>query len=317
MSLGLQEIIVLAVIGWLVISFIQRRSQRPVSETEPVRSGSGSGGTLLAAFAGFGVIALVFVLLAASFVGVERRTATIDTSPAHTVAELPANFDPSASTIKRGHIETATTGQAASLPVSALEIANLDLPQADRSQTEDELPAWLTEGTISDGTSTTIIVSSQQFATIEEARDDALAHVNSRLASDLARFPPQRFSLRNNQPLNPQAAIRDTYVQTIRRDFGTFFHPMYRVWHRVELSPQVRAAYLASRIEGSSFAHLLVTLTAFAALLIAPLGIVVTGLLTRLTGPGSRPWWIGVIGGMVVGTWIIGAQVLNHFVVLW
>lgn len=64
--------------------------------------------------------------------------------------------------------------------------------------------------------------------------------------------------------------VKEQYAEVIDRDFGAFFHPMYRVWWQVELSPEVRTEFLpawkrgltANRIYNVGYAATLLALAA-------------------------------------------------------
>lgn len=212
--------------------------------------------------------------------------------------------------------------------VSALETSNDPLPQADLTATTEPAPDWLTTGNHVFGDRQMTVVASQQYATEHEARADALAQVALIVAQDTAKYlSPELIRPRDDlvrleagATISPEVihlGIHDTYVQTVQRDFGTFFAPMYRVWHRVELSPMVREPLLLRWHEAVLTARTRTVVAGFAALTLIPLGIVFATSLLKLTAGAFAPLVRSATALGVVALWIVGASVLNQFVVLW
>lgn len=212
--------------------------------------------------------------------------------------------------------------------VSALETSNDPLPQADRTAPAEPAPDWLTTGNHVFGDRQMTVVASQQYATEHEARVDALAQVARIVSQDTAKYlSPELIRPRDDlvrleagATISPEVihlGIQDTYVQTVQRDFGTFFAPMYRVWHRVELSPAVREPLLLRWHEAVLSARTRTVVAGFAALTLIPLGVVFAASLLKLTGGAFAPMIRGASVLGVVALWIAGACVLNQFVILW
>ncbi len=314
-GLGVFEILILAMAGFGIYRWTSSRSTQAATDQNrrsPVKMFAVMGALLLLALAlGLGVSFQRHGMLPAR---VEIR---------HGVQEQMAGEDQ----LRSLHLPAVDRPQAALLvtdndqPLSALDAANLDLPQSDRSITDEKLPDWITAGNSLVSGGRVLVISSQQYATAEEATADAQRQVMDLLGKDLALYQPNRFGLRRSvaDGVGTGSVIKNTYLQTVQRDFGSFFAPMHRRWYQVELSPQTREAYLLAARDQAGPAHLGIVLAGFLSLLLAPVGIVIAGVLTRISSSGenSRPLWYGIIGGLVVGLWLVIAQVLNQFVVLW
>ena len=209
-------------------------------------------------------------------------------------------------------------------PVSALlasQTALTPLPTDDRSTVEPEsfTPSWVRAGVQRKGDVTTVVCSSQQFASVPEADADARAAVRDYLLGERLRtIPKESFGPRTAPSVDGlvDGVVKDRYVETIQRDFGTFFAPMHRVWLKAEVTPttynQMRAAYTAELQKS----RLLVAGGALAALLCVPLGIITCGRLDRWTNHRFPRILQAGIGAAVLGLWGLGAAVLERFVTL-
>lgn len=157
------------------------------------------------------------------------------------------------------------------------------LPQADRSQPADaaapQRPEWLSAEPVTDGSRRFVVVSSSQFATEADAVRHAETQARSILEEDLRQFM--------NGPVRPrflpavytaactEHAVRDRYVEVVQRDFGSFFAPMYRVWLRLELSPETREQFLLDWRDLVSQARTRFVVTTFGGMMLLPLAVVV------------------------------------------
>ncbi len=193
------------------------------------------------------------------------------------------------------------------------------LPQDDRTTANEPTPDWLATGRhVFDGQEL-LVIASQQFATEGEARHDADAQVAELLTTDLAQFTRAPLGPRRSPVTGTDVhrAVREEFMQSVQRDFGTFFAPMYRVWYKVELSPAVREPYLVGWRAQLVESRTLTVVSGFAALLLAPLGVLFAAAARRATGGAGR----GVIDLTalvgVLALWGVGAWVLNQSVVLW
>lgn len=123
---------------------------------------------------------------------------------------------------------------------------------SDGARLPTHRPAWIDQGKSDDGDCQHIVISSQQYSTREEAENEL-----SRIASDLIRDDLQRIrpgtphsSWRPTVGEIQRVAVKQQYVEAVERDFGSFIHPMYRGWWKIELSPEVRTEFLPSWRQG-------------------------------------------------------------------
>jgi len=180
-------------------------------------------------------------------------------------------------------------------------------------------PDWVRGGVQRRGDVTMLVCSSKQFATEAEADVDARAAVRDYLLDEQRRNTgAEPFRLRATPSVDGQVAsvIKDRYVETVQRDFGSMFATMYRVWLKAEITPatqaQLRAAHLANVQEG----RMVVAGTGLGALLCIPLGIVTYGKLNRrLNHRFSRTLKAGVAAG-VLALWSLGLLLLERTVTL-
>lgn len=207
---------------------------------------------------------------------------------------------------------------------SALTPLNNDpLTQADRTQIaenpEKPEPEWMqgTLPTISDGRYE--VIGSGQFASIEEARNDANRQCGQLLAADLHPFVSrvpfrQRRRDQTTGPVGP--AIREEYVQQFERDFGSFFAPMYRVWYLVELSPRIREPVIAQVKAESQEGRVIAVAVAFAGLCLVPLGMILTGRMIRALGGRGRQLFPVFTSLVILCGWLFTAIMLNECIVI-
>lgn len=117
---------------------------------------------------------------------------------------------------------------------------NEDRTVADESSVKK--PDWVTQPMRNSGDVVHAALSSQQYATVEEARNELARQVRTGLIKDFEHVYGVKFNGINNLPVETikSIAVRQEYVETVQRDFGSFFAPMHRVWWQFELSPVVR-----------------------------------------------------------------------------
>jgi hypothetical protein len=208
-------------------------------------------------------------------------------------------------------------------PVSALQVSQnalTPLPTDDRTTVVESPagpPSWVRAGVQKHGDVTTLVCSSQQFASVAEAEVDAQAAVRDYLLSERLRLAPSGpFGLKTSPSVEPlvQTVIRDRYTETLQRDFGSFFAPMHRVWLKAEITPttvqQMQQAQVADLQEG----RLLVAGSGLAALLCLPLGVVTYGQLNRWTNRRASRILQGAVSAAIVGLWTAGFVALQQFV---
>lgn len=88
-------------------------------------------------------------------------------------------------------------------------------------------------------------IRSAQYATIEEAESVALQDAARIASRDLHKYAPYTVGWNVPAELVRNYAVRDRYIETVERDFGSITAPMFRVHLQVELSPRTREKYQA------------------------------------------------------------------------
>ena len=139
---------------------------------------------------------------------------------------------------------------ASTKPLGPLAIT--PVPTDDRTTTtsadsQTQRPAWVDQPRMVDGVIERIVIASQQYTTRDEAELELSAGAADLLVRDLQQLHPASSRLSSWRPTNDEIkrhAVKQHYVEVVERDFGNFFHPMYRVWWQVELSPEVRTEFL-------------------------------------------------------------------------
>jgi hypothetical protein len=107
-------------------------------------------------------------------------------------------------------------------------------------------PDWLSAH-YTDGDSERIVIQSQQYTTAAEAEQELSANARELLARDLLKLRPGTTRPASWNPSADeirQTMVKEQYIEVVERDFGSFVHPMYRIWWQVELSPEVRTEFL-------------------------------------------------------------------------
>ena len=181
-------------------------------------------------------------------------------------------------------------------------VRNRDLIEPVHAQKSDQSrPAWIDKPEIHDGLSEQRVLSSQQYSTREEAEQELLKQANQILQDDLARLFPGESAV---SPWNPtlellkQHAVKQQYAEVVDRDFGSFVHPMYRVWWQVELSPEVRVEFLPMWRKGITSARirLVGVVTTSVVLVISLMAFYYRASLLRGGTVFSRLWLLPLFG---------------------
>lgn len=108
-------------------------------------------------------------------------------------------------------------------------------------------PDWLDQVRTGDGTSERIVIASRQYTTREEAETELAASATALLIQDLQQLRPEMTRPSSWNPPREaikQHMVKQQYLEAVDHDFGSFVHPMYRVWWQIELSPEVRTEFL-------------------------------------------------------------------------
>lgn len=123
--------------------------------------------------------------------------------------------------------------------------ADAILPQAERIEPmveKPQRPAWTATSESRQGDVRHLVLSSKQYATLDEARQELTADVIRLLENDFRSvFHTSADGLRSlSIPELRSLAVKQEHTETTPTDFGNFTAPMHRVWWQVELSPEVR-----------------------------------------------------------------------------
>jgi hypothetical protein len=179
---------------------------------------------------------------------------------------------------------------------------------------------WITAGSKSVGETASIVISSKQYATQAEAEQDAGRQVVALLRDDLRKHTSPAWVQPKEVIGIPEAlglAVRDQYVETVNRDFGSFFAPMYRLWYRVELSPKVREPGLVRWRAALAETRILTAGGGFLAILCVPLAVVAYGRCNRWTHGKARTPLACAMAAVVLSAWIGGGALFAKLFVLW
>ena len=125
--------------------------------------------------------------------------------------------------------------------------SNRDRATAINGERFTQRPEWTTQPPSNDGLSERIVITSHQYSTREEAEQELLSVASELLQHDLGKLFPGDRGVSKWQPTAAaikQFAVKQQYVEAADRDFGSFVHPMYRVFWQLELSPEVRMEFL-------------------------------------------------------------------------
>jgi hypothetical protein len=206
-------------------------------------------------------------------------------------------------------------------PTSAIASANA-IPATDDRSTVDESPSapppdWVRAGVQQRGKATEFVCSSRQYATVEEADAEARAAVREYLQAELHRETPEGpFRRRTTADLDGfvSSVIRDRYVESVQRDFGSLFATMYRVWLRAEITPEIRQRLWEAQTASLQEGRLIVAGSLLGGLLCIPLGIVTYGPLNRWSQRRYSRMWQGAVAAGVLSLWAVGLFLLRQLV---
>ena len=139
-----------------------------------------------------------------------------------------------------------------------------------------------------DGDCTRIVLTSQQYATKEEAEAELRVAAVALVEQDLQRIQTGSFRPTTWQPAAEDViahAVQQRYDEIADRDFGKFTHPMIRVSWQVELSPRVRTEFApAWRRALISFRIMLVAAIAIDFTALATLSLMYFRIAARMRG---------------------------------
>ena len=157
-------------------------------------------------------------------------------------AELAAITE--GSTVSTAEARAATFDEAERVFSSVVGEAN----PMESDEADSKLPDWAAEKRVEGGGQTLVVIDSQQYSTVEEADQTALAMAVQKV-TEYVHHDDFFLKTKWTAPVGlvKDHAIRQRYVETIERDFGTITAPMHRVHLQVELSDDVAADFLSSR----------------------------------------------------------------------
>ncbi|MCX7410437.1 MAG: hypothetical protein NTZ32_20365 [Planctomycetales bacterium] len=161
-------------------------------------------------------------------------------------------------------------------------------PHDTPAKAAPQRPAWVDQKRVIDGDCTRIVLTSQQYATKEEAEQELLVAVVKLVEQDLQRIQAGSFRPTTWQPAAADViahAVQQRYDEIADRDFGKFTHPMIRVSWQVELSPRVRTEFApAWRRALISFRIMLVAAIAIDFTALATLSLMYFRIAARMRG---------------------------------
>ena len=202
----------------------------------------------------------------------------------------------------------ATASQPGSSTKSLGPLAITPVPTDDRSTTasadgQTQRPAWIDQPRTVDGVIERIVIASQQYTTRDEAELELSAGAADLLLRDLQQLHPGSSRASSWHPSSEEIkrrAVKQQYVEVVERDFGNFFHPMYRVWWQVELSPEVRTEFLPAWKRGLTLNRIhFVGVVATSLVMVASVWATCHRL-NFLTPRGGRTWLWLLTGSAVV-----------------
>lgn len=105
-------------------------------------------------------------------------------------------------------------------------------------------PKWISEGEVTNGDVRYVVLSSQLWSTVEEARHTLVGQATEILRKDFEQRHKGPFIPFSNRALNMdrlvEIAVKEQHLESVEQDFGKYTSPMYRLWWRLEISPIVR-----------------------------------------------------------------------------
>ena len=199
------------------------------------------------------VVALSFLIMGDSNAfltqGLPAKGTTPQSSPSSPIAPqgMTLRVEPGSDARVVTHRD-ANGIQTMNITVSPTNVA----PTSDASPNDTparaapQRPAWVDQTRVIDGDCTRIVLTSQQYATKEEAEQELRIAAVKLVEQDLQRIQTGEFRPRTWRPAVEDViahAVQQRYEEIADRDFGSFTHPMVRVSWQVELSPRVRTEF--------------------------------------------------------------------------
>lgn len=132
-------------------------------------------------------------------------------------------------------------GQATTSPVDALKPSKGGSPSMPTDQVMQP-PEWIRGRDKIVGDISLLVLSSKQYSTVDEARQELANWAKGKLSRDFQNTYHASATFVHSLPLDElkSIAVRKEFIEKADYDFGNFTAPMHRVWWQVELSPEVR-----------------------------------------------------------------------------
>lgn len=241
------------------------------------------------------VVALSFVIMSDPHAfrnrGLSARATTPPSSPSSPIAPqgMTLRVEPGSDARVVTHrdangTQTLNITVSPSSPAPTSDASANDTP----AKTAPQRPAWVDQTRVIDGDCTRIVLTSQQYATKEEAEAELRVAAVKLIEQDLLRIQTGEFRPQSWHPAAEDViahAVQQRYDEIAERDFGKFTHPMIRVSWQIELSPRVRTEFApAWRRALISFRIILVAAIAIDFTALATLGLMYFRIAARMRG---------------------------------
>ncbi len=240
----------------LVLATARRRradSNDPLttsSRIKPIRLSNGIAAGLFVGLTAFGILALA-VLMSFRKTGESATEATLNNNPGMTanhrsqlevtntrqVTMVPPKTEPKPVTVvaEAKSDDGVTTDKPDPKDETAIPASTANVG----SKPKLELPNWINASRVEDGDATLLVLSSRQFATIDEAKAEVLLAAKNVVTADFHKYEPAGAEWRVPIEMVQAHAVRQEYIEKQDRDFGRFTAPMYRVHLQLRLSPRL------------------------------------------------------------------------------
>ena len=190
------------------------------------------------------VVALSFVITCGPFESRSRGLSAKVTTPASSRSSPVApqgmilRVEPGSDARVEAHrdsngIQTTNITVSPSNAVPTSDASPHDTP----AKAAPQRPAWVDQKRVIDGDCTRIVLTSQQYATKEEAEQELRVAAVKLVEQDLQRIQAGSFRPTTWQPAAADViahAVQQRYDEIADHDFGKFTHPMIRVSWQVE-----------------------------------------------------------------------------------
>lgn len=186
---------------------------------------------------------------------------------------------------------------------------------SDTKKSPSHRPAWIDQVKSDDGDCQHVVLSSQQYSTREEAEAELSSTASELIRNDMQRIRPEvpHSSWRPTVGEIRRAAVKQQYVEAVERDFGSFVHPMHRVWWQIELSPEVRTEFLPSWRQGLTSSRVRLLGLTISSLVLAASLLAMYRRLDVITGGAHRAALSIGLGVVSLGWLMVVRIAFNHW----